>query len=74
MLKILQPRLQQYLNPELPDVQAAFRKARGTRDQITNICWIIRKKKDSSRKTFYFCFIEYTKPLNVWITTNCGKF
>ena len=60
MLKILQPRLQQYLNPELPDVQAAFRKARGTRDQIANIRWIIRKAREF-QKNIYFCFIDYAK-------------
>ena len=53
MLKILQPRLQQYLNPELPDVQAAFWKARGTRDQITNICWIIRKKRQFQKNILF---------------------
>ena len=66
MLKILQARPQQY---ELPDVQAGFRKGRGTRDQIANI-----EKEESSRKKVYFCFIDYTKPLTVWITANCGKF
>ena len=59
MFKILQARLQQYVNCELPDVQAGFRKARGTRDQIANICWII--EKESSRKKIYFCFIDYAK-------------
>ena len=59
MLKILQPRLQQYVNRQLPDVQAGFRKGRGTIDQIANICWII--KKESSRKTCYFCFTDYFK-------------
>ena len=54
MLKILQARLQQYVNRELPDVQAGFRKGRGTRDQIANICWIIKK-------CIYFCFIDYAK-------------
>ena len=72
MLKILQARLQQYVNWELPDVQAGFRKGRRTRDQIANIRWIIGK--ESSRKNMYFCFIDYSKPLIVWITTNCGKF
>ena len=72
MLKILQARLQQDVNWELPDVQAGFRKGRRTRDQIANIRWII--EKDSSRKNMYFCFIDYAKPLIVWITTNCGKF
>ena len=60
MLKILQARLQQYVNRELPDVQAGFRKGRGTRDQIANICWIIRKAKEF-QKNIYFCFIDYTK-------------
>ena len=60
MLKILQARLQQYVNPELPDVQAAFRKGRGTRDQITNIRWIIEKARES-QKNIYFCFIDYAK-------------
>ena len=59
MLKILQARLQQYMNLEFPDVQAGFRKGRGTRDQIANICWII--EKESSRKNIYFCFIDYAK-------------
>ena len=60
MLKILQTRLQQYVNRELPDVQIGFRKGRGTRDQITNICWIIKKAREF-QKNIYFCFIEYTK-------------
>ena len=60
MLKILQARLQQYVNHELPDVQAEFRKVRGARDEIANIHWIINKA-ESSRKNIYFCFIEYTK-------------
>ena len=60
MLKILQVRLQQYVNHELPDVQADFRKGRGTRDQIANICWIIKKARDS-KKNIYFCFIDYAK-------------
>ena len=60
MLKILQARLQQYVNRELPDVQAGFRKGRGTRDQIANICWIIEKAKEF-QKIIYFCFIDYTK-------------
>ena len=59
MLKILQARLQQYVNDELPDVQAGFRKGRGTRDQIANICWII--KKQEFQKNIYFCFIDYAK-------------
>ena len=60
MLKILQARLQQYMNHELPDIQAGFRKGRGTRDQIVNICWIIKKARES-QKNIYFCFIDYTK-------------
>ena len=73
MLKILQDRLQQYVNHELPDVQAGFRKSRGTRDQIANICWII-EKQESSRKTFISALLTMPKPLTVWITTNSGKF
>ena len=68
MLKILQPRLQQYVNNERPDVQAGFRKGRGTRDQIANICWII-EKQESSRKTSYFCFIVYVKAFD-WVDHN----
>ena len=60
MLKILQAKLQQYLNRELPDVQAGFRKGKGTRDQVANICWIIEKARDF-QKNIYFCFIEYAK-------------
>ena len=60
MLKILQARLQQYVNRELPDVQAGFRKGRGTRDQIANIRWIIKKAREF-QKNIYFCFIDYTK-------------
>ena len=60
MLKILQARLQQYMNCELPDVQAGFRKGRRTRDQIANICWIIKKAREF-QKNVYFCFINYTK-------------
>jgi len=73
MLKILQARLQQYMKLELPDVQAEFRKGRRTRDQIANICWII-KKQESSRKTSTFALLTMPKPLTVWITTNYGKF
>ena len=73
MLSILQARLQQYMNWELPDVQLGFGKGRGTRDQISNICWI--KEKAEFQKNIYFCFIDYTKAFEcVWITTNCGKF
>ena len=67
MLKILQARLQQDMNRELPDVQAGFRKGRGTRDQIANIRWIIRNQ-DSSRKTSIFALVTMPKPLTVWIT------
>ena len=71
MLKILQARLQQYVNRELPDVQAGFRKGRGTRDQIANICWI---RQESSRKTSICALLTMPKPLTVWFTVNCGKF
>ena len=73
MLKILQARLQQYVNCELPHVQAGFRKGRGTRDQIANIHWII-EKEESSRKTSISTLLTMPKPLTVWITINCGKF
>ena len=81
MLKILQARLQQYMNHELPYVQADFRKGKGTRDQIADIRLIV-EKAESSRQNTYFCFIDYTrafvlttpKTLTVWITTKCGKF
>ena len=73
MLKILQARLQQYVNRELPDVQAGFRKGRGTRDQIVNIHWIMEKAREF-QKNIYFFFIDYAKPFTVWITINCGKF
>ena len=73
MNKTLQVKLQQYMNWELPDVQTGFRKGRGTRDQITNICWIIKKAREF-QKNIYFSFIEYTKTLTVGIITNCGKF
>ena len=72
MLKILQVRLQQYVRCELPDVQAGFRKGRGTRDQIVNIHWIIEKAREF-QKNIYFCFIDYAKVF-VWITTNDEKF
>ena len=73
VLKILQARLQQYMNRELPDVQAGFRKGGGTRDQIVNIHgpW---KKKESSRETSISALLTMPKPLTVWITINCGKF
>ena len=73
MLKILPARLQQYVNCELPDVQASFRKGRGTRDQIASIRWII-KKQESSRKTSISALLTMPKPLTVWITRNCGQF
>ena len=73
MLKILQARLQQYVNCELPDVQAGFRKGRGSRDQITNIPWII-EKQESSRKTSISALLTMPKPLTMWIPINCGKF
>ena len=72
MLKILQARLQQCVDHELPDVQAGFRKGRGTRDQISNIRWIMEKAREF-QKNIYFCFIDYAKAF-VWITINCGKF
>ena len=68
-----QARFQQYMNHEIPDVQAGFRKGRGTRDQMANICWII-EKEESSRKTSISAFLTMPKPLTVWITRNCGKF
>ena len=72
MFKILQARLQQYMNRELPDVPAEFRKGRGSRNQIANICWISKKVREF-QKNIYFCFKSKPKPLTVWITTNCGK-
>ena len=69
MLKILQVRLQQYVNRELPDIQAGFRKGRRTRGQIANIRWIIKKAREF-QKNIYFCFLDYAKVLTVWITTN----
>ena len=74
MLKILQTRLQQYMNHELPDIQAGFRKGRGTRDQIANIRWIIEKAREF-QKNIYFCFIDYAKAFDyVDHNINCGKF
>ena len=73
MLKILQVRLQQYVNHELPDVQAGFRRGRGTRDQIANIHWIIEKAREF-QKTSISVLLTMPKPLTVWITINCGKF
>ena len=71
MLKILQAGLQEYVNQGFPDVQAGFRKGRGTRDQIVNICWIIEKAKEF-QENVCFCFIDCAKAF-VWITTNCGE-
>ena len=73
MLKILQARLQQYVNHELPDVQAGFRKGRGTRDQIANLHWIMEKTKEF-QKTSISALLTMPKPLTVWITINCGQF
>ena len=73
MLKILHASLQQYVNRELPDVTAGFRKGRGTRDQIANIHWIIKKTR-KFQKTSTSISLTMLKPLTVWITTNCGKF
>ena len=72
MFKILQARLQQFINQEVSDVKAGFREGRGTRDQIANICWIIEKAREF-QKNIYFCFIDYTKAFE-WITTNRRKF
>ena len=74
ILKILQARLQQYVNCELPDVQTGFRKDRGTRDQIANIRWIMEKGREFQKKTSISALLTMPKPLTVWITTNCGKF
>ena len=73
MVKIFQVSLQQYMNRELPDVPAGFRKGRGTRDQIANICWIIEKVR-VYQKSSTSVLLTMPKPLTVWITTNCGKF
>ena len=74
MLKILQARLQQYVNRELPDVPACFRKGRGTRDQIANIHWIIKKAREFQKKKSISVLLTMPKPLTAWITINCGKF
>ena len=71
MLKILQARLQQYVNRELPD---GFNKGTGTRDQIANFCWIIEKAREFQKKTSISAALTMLKPLTVWITINCGKF
>ena len=73
MLKILQARLQQYVNNELPDVQAGVRKCRGTRDQTANIRWIIAKE-EICRKTSISALLTMPIPLTLWMTTDCGKF
>ena len=73
MFKILQARLQQYVNCELPDVQAGFRKGRATRDQIANILWIMEKTREFQKKSIS-ALLTMPKPLTVWITINCGKF
>ena len=74
MLKVFQARLQQYVNHELPDVQIGFRKGRGTRDQIANVRWIIKKARAFQKKTSTSALLTMPKPLIVWITINCGKF
>ena len=74
MVKILQARIQQYMNHELPDIQAGFRKGRGTRDQIANIRWIIEKGREVQKKTSISALLTMPKPFTVWITINCGKF
>ena len=74
MLKILQARLQQYMNHELPNVQTGFRKGRGTRDQIANIYWITEEAREFQKKTSISALLTMSKPLTVWITINCGKF
>ena len=74
MLKILQARLQQYVNQELPDVQGRFRKGWGTTDQIANIRWIIKKAREFQKKTSISALLTMPKPLTMWITINCGKF
>ena len=74
MLKILQDRLQQYVNHELPDVQAGMRKARRTRDQIANIRWMMEKAREFQKNTSISAVLTMPKPMTVWITINCGKF
>ena len=73
MLKILQAKRQQYVNHEIPDVQAGFREGRGTREEIANICWIIEKAREFE-KNIYSALLTMPEPLTVWITINCGKF
>ena len=72
-MQVKNQQLELYMSQELPDVQAGFRKGRGTRDQIANMCWIIKNAREF-QKNIYLCFIDYAKALTVWITTNCGKF
>jgi len=74
MLKILQVRLQQYMNRELPNVQAGIRKCRETRDQFANICWIMDKAREFQKKTSTSALLTMPRPLTVWITTNLEKF
>ena len=75
MLKILKARLQQYMNREFPDVQLGFRKGRGTRDQIANIHWIIKKAREfQKKKASTSALLTIPKPMTVWVTTNCEKF
>ena len=74
MLKIIQARLQQYVNHELPDVQAGLKKGRGTTDQIAAGSWKKQEKQESSRKTYISALLPMPKPFTVWITMNCGKF
>ena len=76
MLKILQARLQKYMNHEIPNVQAGFRKGRGTRDQIANTHWITEKPREfqKKKKNIYFCFLDYAKAFDCVDHNNCGKF
>ena len=74
MLKIIQARLQQCVNHELPDVQAGFRKGRRTRDPIANICWVIKNAREFQKKKSTSASLTMLKPLTVWITVNCGQF
>ena len=79
MLKFLQAKLQQYVNHEIPDVEAGFRKGRGTRDQIANIRWIMEKAREFQKTSIsallrYSALLTMPKPLTVWITINCGQF
>ena len=74
MLKILQARLHQYMNRELPNVQAGFRKGRGTRDQVANICWNMEKAREFQKNPSICALLTMPKPLTLWITINCEKF